>query len=130
MTLTVSDQEFAAVSALPPAERYAHFVKRAVDTEEVWTLRGQEGWVLAGDPARELIPVWPHPRYAAACASGEWEGAEPTRIALDDWLAAWLPGIERDERAVAVFPVPDGPGALAEPARLRGDLLRELEQYE
>ena len=69
MTLNVSDREFAAVSALPPAERYAHFVKRAADTEEVWSLRSRDGWALAGDSARQLIPVWPHPRKRGFCYS-------------------------------------------------------------
>jgi len=129
MPLRVEDAEFAAVSALSPAERYAHFVKRVADTEEVWSLRGADGWVLAGDSARELVPVWPHPRYAAACVSGAWSGSEPAVIPLEKWLAVWMPGIARDHRAISVFPVPLGPGKVAEAERLREDLERELERY-
>ena len=130
MTPPVSDAEFAAVSALPSAERYAHFVKRVADSEEIWSLRGKDGWILAADPTRALVPVWPHPRYAAACVSGVWTGSEPAAIPLEQWLAVWLPGIARDHRAIAVFPVPLGPGNVAEAERLREDLMRELESYE
>ncbi len=66
---TISDAEFAAVCALPAAERYAHFVKQVADGEEVWSLRNADGWVLSGNEAGdELVPVWPHARYAEACA--------------------------------------------------------------
>ena len=129
MALKVADAEFAAVSALDATERYAHFVKRVADTEELWSLRAADGWVLAGDPTRELVPVWPHPRYAAACVSGAWAGSEPAVISLEQWLAEWLPGIARDRRAIAVFPVPGGPGKVAEAERLREDLMREVDSY-
>jgi hypothetical protein len=130
MPIVVDDKEFAAVSALPPAERYAHFVKRVADTEEIWSLRGHEGWVLAGDGERELVPVWPHARYAAACATGVWSGAEPSTIALEEWLEAWSRGIARDGRGISVFPLPAGPGVVTEASRLRDDLLLELQQYD
>src|SRR6476469_4373831 len=106
MSLHISEQQFASVVALPGAERYAHRIKRVADAEEIWSLRGPAGWVLAGDAGREMVPVWPHLRYAAACAATEWAGAQPVAIPLDDWLAAWLPGLERDSRAGAAFPTP------------------------
>jgi hypothetical protein len=87
--------------------------------------------VLMGDPdEHELVPVWPHSRYAEACANESWVGAEPSSIPLDRWLEAWTPGMIRDKRQVAVFPVPSGQGVVVTPERLRVDLLQELEQYE
>jgi len=50
-------------------------------------------------------------------------------IPLAKWLAVWMPGIARDHRAISVFPVPLGPGKVAEAERLREDLERELERY-
>jgi hypothetical protein len=131
MPYSMTHQEFEAVSALPPVERYDHFIKRVVDWEEVWTLRTMNGFVLADEgEGRELIPVWPHPDYAAACANGEWSECLPEMISLDRFRKIWLPGIERDGRAVSVFPVQAGPGIVTETPRLATDLEAELTRYE
>jgi len=135
MSLNVSDKEFEAVSALPGPARYAHFIKRVADREELWGLANPEGWVLsADDEGRECLPVWPSEAYAARQAVGEWEGTTPRAITLDDWLRTWIPGMERDGKQVAVFPTrAGGEGGdnvvVVDPARLRADLGAELERY-
>lgn len=131
MAKAVNDREFAAVSALPGPARYSHFIGQVADWEEVWGLAGPSGWVLAADDdGQQLMPVWPHARYAAACAAGAWAGAVPEAIPLGRWLEAWLPGLVRDRRGVAVFPVPGGAGVPVEAQRLAADLSEALEQYE
>lgn len=131
MTKTVSDREFAAISALPGPDRYSHFIGQIADWEEVWGLRAADGWVLAADDSGQpLMPVWPHARYAEACAVGAWAGAAPEAIPLDRWLEAWLPGLTRDDRGLAVFPVPGGAGVPVEAERMAADLSEALEQYE
>ena len=85
--------------------------------------------MVGDDAGKEFMPVWPHRRYAEACAQGEWSGAEPTPIDLDRWLEAWLPGMIKDGVGVAVFPIPNGPAVPVRPERLRDDLLEELAKY-
>ncbi len=127
----VNDSQYAAVVALSGPDRYSHFVRHVADVEEVWSLRTAEGWVLASaENGRQLVPVWPHPRYAAACATGNWQGAEPAQIPLDRWLEAWTSGMQRDGRDVTVFPTPSGQGVVVPPQRLHDDLLKECSQYE
>ena len=78
MTKVVKDQEFVAVTALTAPARYSHFIEQVADWEIVWSLRGQDGWVLAAaDDGQLLAPVWPHSRYAEACANGDWSNAAP-----------------------------------------------------
>jgi hypothetical protein len=127
----VNDKEFAAVIALPPPKRYTHFIKQVVDWEQIWSLRSADGWVLAGDDeGRELVPVWPHARYAAACAQEAWQGSKPEAITLAEWMEYWLPGMQRDGRLVAVFPAPSNTGIVVTPERLHADLSEESELYE
>jgi uncharacterized protein DUF2750 len=130
MSRKVHDKEFESVFALPPARRYEHFIKRVVDWGEVWSLGCEQGWGLgADDEGHELVPVWPHERYAAACIAGDWARYQPRAISLEDWLEKWTPGMERDGRLVAVFPTPDRQSTPVEPQRLRQDLERELMRY-
>jgi hypothetical protein len=127
----VTENEFAAVTALVGADRYAYFIRHVADTQELWSLKSAEGWVLmAAGEGLALVPVWPHPRYAQGCAEDEWEGAEPAAIPLDRWLERWTPGMAQDGRHVAVFPIPGGQGVVVYPERLREDLRAECSQYE
>ena len=127
MAKQFNDREFAAVTALDGPARYSHFIGQVADWAEVWSLKSPDGWILAAAAdGQVLVPVWPHERYAAACAIGEWAGATAQAIPLDVWLERWLPGMKRDLRAVAVFPVPNGSGVVVSTERLAEDLAAEL----
>lgn len=131
MTWDLRPEEFEAVLRLPAPERYAYFVKRCGDWEEVWGLRDDRGLVTAEDEGGQVfMPIWPHAEYARACALDGWENAEPASIELDEWVEKWLPELETKRQSVSVFPVPAGNGVAAEPGRLRGDLQAEVELYE
>ena len=126
----IHDKEFAALTGMNAPDRYSVFLNRVVDWEEVWSLRSANGWCLmADDSGAEMIPVWPHERFATACASNDSE-EQAASISLDDWLDKWLPGILKDGRQVAVFPVPGGHGVIVSPTRLRADLLAQWEDPE
>jgi hypothetical protein len=106
MAKELTVQEFDAVRALPSARRYEHFIKRVVDCGSIWGLKDANGWVTAADDEnRTVFPVWPHEKYAASCAVGEWAGAAPSSISLSDWREKWVPGLRRDGNYTAVFPV-------------------------
>jgi hypothetical protein len=95
MALELSDREFEAVLSLDGPARYDHLIRRIADGEEIYGLRDADGWMLAADDTgRECMPVWPHPRYAAACAQDSWAAAVPTAIPIDDWLDTWLTDME------------------------------------
>lgn len=127
----MTDKEFQAVSALPGPKRYAHFIKRVADHEEVWSLSNRDGWVLAGDKeGREFALVWPHAEYAMACATGAWADCEPKAIPLDEWMEKWLPGLARDDRMIAVFMTPKDSGVSITSEAMARDLEAELECYE
>jgi len=128
---TPNEKEIQSVLALPARERYAHCVKRIADEERLWSLRKRDGWVLMGDEAGpEVIPVWPHSKYAARCATGEWQGALPTEIALDAWFERWIPGLRKVGRLVGVFPLPHGKAIVVEPDRFERELREELKHYD
>ena len=127
MSWDLADGETEMVLALSARERYGYFIQLAVDCGEIWGLKNDEGWVLAGDEERDALPLWPHPGFAAACAVGDWAKAVPQPITLDELLADLIPILEEDGIAVAVFPGPDGDSAVVEAKDLRGDIESEIE---
>jgi Protein of unknown function (DUF2750) len=127
----VNDEEFESVLALSANRRYEYFVKRAASHGELWGLRGDGGWVVAeDDEGNPYFPVWPHQRFAGACAEGPWRGEKPVAVEIDEWVEAWLPNLEKDGMHVAVFQTPDDLGVGIAPERLKRDLETELEQFE
>ena len=131
MAWEVNDEEFASVLALPANRRYGYFVKRAASHGEVWSLRGDGGWVVAADEQdNPHFPVWPHPRFAEACAEGPWDGEESVAVEIDEWVEAWLPKLDRDGMRIAVFQTPEDQGVGVAPLRLKRDLEDELSQFE
>ena len=127
----VNDKELAAVIALSGPDRYGYFVRTVADSEELWTLRSADGFALvAAADERELVPVWPHRRFAEAWAEIQRKGAEPAVVSLERWFEAWTTGLKKDDRGVAVFPVPNGQGVVVTPDQLHEDLSAECSQYE
>jgi hypothetical protein len=126
----IHEKELASIMAMSAPDRYSVFVRRVADWQEVWSLPSSNGWrLMADENGTEIVPVWPHKQFAAACANTSLEEVAAA-INLDDWLEKWLPGIMNDGRLVAVFPVPTGEGVVVTADRLRADLLSECEQYE
>lgn len=127
----INGKEYLSVLALNESKRYEYFIKRVADWGQVWSLKDNTGWVLYGDDKdNELVPAWPHPKYAQVCAIGEWQNAIPQAIEIHEWIERWIPGMIKDKRLVAVFPVPTNKGIRVSPERLKVDLERELENIE
>jgi hypothetical protein len=78
----------------------------------------------------EVVPVWPHERYAAACARKEWADAEATSIPLNDWRTRWLPGLRKGGRWIAVSPTGKDEGAVVTADVLEAALKEALSNYE
>lgn len=131
MPYAMNQAQFDAVVSLPAQRRYAHFVSMVADSQELWTLRNSDGFVLSEDDAGSpSIPIWPHPDYASALVGGPWADCTPARLDLDAFLSEWIPGASGETRTFAVFPTPDGRGVVVAPDRLRDDLQAESQQYE
>jgi hypothetical protein len=131
MAWTPTEKEVAAVLQLGGPQRYSYCIKRIADQEVVWSLWQEGGWALVGDDeGRQLVPVWPHEKFAALCACDVWTGYMPKSIKLNVWLERWIPGIKQDGRLVAVFPTPRNRGVAVTPVRFGEDIREELTHYE
>jgi|SRR6185312_8056725 len=129
MTWLLNSKEFASVSHLPLRERYAYFVKKVADWEELWSL-WNDGWAVMGDhQGAEAVPVWPHRLFAETAAVADWSAYAPRKISLEEWLENWTAGMDRDGRMVAVFPTDVGAAVTVTPNKLKEDLEAEASRY-
>jgi hypothetical protein len=131
MTWEVYDEEFEAVLAQPAPKRCTYFLKRVAARGQLWGLHGAGGWVIAeDDDGYKHFPVWPHPRFATACAEREWKGEKAEPIDIDEWVEGWSPKMTEDGLRVSVFQTPADQGIGVSPERLKHDLEDELSHFE
>lgn len=127
MSWDLDAKERRQILGLPARDRYSLFLQIVVDWEEAWGLRGDAGWVVGSTPdGGDSFPLWPHPTFAEPCAQGEWEGATPEAISLDELLGDLLPLLEEERMSVAIFPTPEGEGTVISPQELRHQLDAEI----
>jgi Protein of unknown function (DUF2750) len=130
-TWELNEQEFGAVSALPPGDRYNHFVKRVADWEWVWVLEAPGGGLAqAASDGGPYLAVWPHPRYAEACASDDWSGTKPAAFEVHKWVNEFLPQLVAEGTMLVVFPTPEHQGFIVPPEGMKHDIEAELSLYE
>lgn len=124
----MNHSEIDAVIKLPASKRYEYFIKKVSDFEEVWGLY-RDGWVQTGDGKHTYIPFWPKKEFAELCATKEWDDCTPKRIQLEDFMAKWLPGMQKDLISPCVFLLPENDGMIVSCNRLLSDLSEELDKY-
>jgi hypothetical protein len=113
---------------LPGEERYIAFLARVIQQVEVWTLKGDDGFIaFSDDDGRDCFPFWPDAACAKALATEDWADCQPEPLALEVFMTRWLPGMAKDGRLAAVFPAPDGSGVVIEPETLLQDLREEID---
>lgn len=127
--MKINAKQVESVLALPPIERFGHFVKVIADWQEVWGLF-ENGWALAvANDGTSVFPVWPAKEYAQLCAEGAWKGYEPRSISLVDFSNVLLPKLKADGILPGVFFTPASKGITPSVDELMAALEEELQKY-
>ena len=126
---TISELELSKAFTLELRERYDFGVEQIVLREMAWGLGDDNSWCLLGNvDGKEIMPLWPAPEYAEACAFGQFAGFLPKAITLDDVLNKWLPSLSAFGRLAAVFPARDHRSLVVPADQLKVDLLEGCSQ--
>ena len=125
----MNEKKFEGILQLTAPKKYAHFVKRVADFEEVWGLN-LDGWAMSEtDEGVKTIPFWSHSKFAEDCAIEEWEGYKPNKIDMDEFVDDWLKNLEDQKIDIVIMMDQEGNGINVKPQRLKADLEEELENY-
>ena len=127
MSYELSDTERNAAVQLNADYRYDHFISKVAQHQQLWTLKDEKGLLLLESEGDVCLPLWPHARYAQDWIQGDLAGYAPQSITLAVFLERWAEGLEQDQIAVAVFPLPDAAGIVEEASELAEALAEKLE---
>lgn len=129
MPYSLNENQFTNINKLDDAERYDYSLKQFTRFEEIWSLDSDEGWIeLSSEDGEYCLPIWPHPDFAKAWATGEWSDCTPKAIKLDIWLERWTAGLTGDDTMVVIFPKEDGAGIVLSPEEFAEDMLAAIEE--
>lgn len=126
----LTPQEIESIFKRPGERRYEYFIKKVADTEEVFGLADEEGWLMLSEGDTDALPLFPFAEFAETFRTSA--GLEENEVEMLDLneLLDWLDDIEKDGLKIAVFPNTEFSCVVMEPSRLKTDLQTELEKYD
>ncbi len=129
----ITKQEFDAIIKLSPEERYAYFIKRICDWEQIWTLYSDDNLVLNEDKKGKLeVFLFSYETFASYYAHGTngMEDAVGKCFQLDEFMGEVVEKLlSHDVNMALVFPVANAYGLKVTMKKLINDINEELENY-
>jgi len=125
-----SNTELSELDSYSTKERLHYFLTRAVESEEVWGLSNQSGWVMREADEQTILPVWPYQGLAENCAENEWQNYVPGAVSLEHFVYKLLPVMIAQEIKVEILPTTNQPGNLLDARELSSLLEGMLESGE
>ncbi|SBS33024.1 hypothetical protein MSP8887_01844 [Marinomonas spartinae] len=101
------------------SERLAYFIEQAKQTQTVWSLSNEEGFVMVETDDGDCVMVWPDAEFASQWAVEDWDDCEPIAIELSTFTGQWLPSLMQDNITIAVFPNIEDEGKLSTAEELK-----------
>ena len=109
-------------------ENYERFLVEANELEIVWNLQSDDGFAICESSQSEevlIMPFWSLESKAKLACSDDWIDYKPNPIRIDDFIDAWLHGLEDDKALVGINWNSELEGVEIEPVILIDDLLDE-----
>jgi hypothetical protein len=97
--------EVARLRGLKGPGRLLTTIDTVASTGVLWVWGDDEDTLFTEDAdGITVLPVWPWAALAEAEAAGDDPAEHPIEVKLDRFLDVWLPQLEEDGDAIAVFP--------------------------
>ena len=129
----ITEQEIEAIIKLTPQQRYAYFLKRICDWEQVWTLYEDDYIVLNEAKNGKLyILLFPFKDFAEHYATNTrgMKGVSYKSFEINEFLETIIKKLQANNVSNAlVFPVANGYGLNVSMTDMVKDIQSELENY-
>lgn len=120
MQYTPLDTEITMLVSMTAEERLHYATTRMIESEEVWSLGNENGWVIRDVDDKQFISVWPYRLLALEYGPEETDTAFPQAISLEYFVYDVLNMCKANNIWLEVFPKADD----------RGSLMRSSDLYE
>ena len=128
----MNDLSIEEINKLGCEERYEVFLAMVAESREIWILINPEKEFLkihSQDHELEFLPVWPDADFAKLYAKEGSEQLSPKCIAIPEFFAKWVPGLDNDDLLIGVLPRCGSDVWMMEPYELKSDLQDEFSNF-
>jgi len=125
-----TQNELSLLNDATPAERLDYFLTRAIEAEEVWSLRNGLGWAMKEQDGISVLPIWPYAELARACAQGSQKSNTPDAVSLEHFIYHLLPLMIDQEVQIEILPTNAQQGLVIEAKALFEIIERKLDTGE
>lgn len=129
----MNDNSFDEIIKLNCEERYEIFLDMVAEERELWILINAEKQFLkiySQDDNIEFLPIWPHSDFTRVYCQDAQEKLSPKCISVPEFFSKWVPGLERDDLKVGVFPNSGADVWIMEPSEVKSDLQDEFSNFD
>lgn len=100
------------VKVLNGEERSMLFFQYCLKTQQVWLAKNDNGFIMIDSPNGLLLPVWPHRDLVETWEEPALGIVEIVSVSLSDFMTIWLPGMEKNDTGVCIFPLNQDDGGI------------------
>jgi uncharacterized protein DUF2750 len=107
---------------------YDRFIDEANELEVVWNLQSKDGFAVCESSEfddTQVMPFWSSEQDASAACTDDWSGYQAHPVRFDEFIDAWLHGMDEDGIYVGINWNSELDGVEIEPVVLIEDLLGE-----
>ncbi len=101
----ISPEDFLELSKMQPEQRFEYALEKMISKQYLWGLYGENGWVMLKADDDACLPIWPNKEFAQAWVKQDFPDCQPKQIEFSEWVEAWLPGMQKNETLILVFPL-------------------------
>ncbi|MCW8108759.1 DUF2750 domain-containing protein [Alteromonas ponticola] len=112
ITESLPDAIIKQAAALSAEERLELFLQYVDKAGEVWVLLGENGYVMMETLEGHCLPVWPHQQLVSCWHQSQKSEASAKSIGIEEFLQTWLPGLDKNNTTLAIFPAAENEAAI------------------
>lgn len=96
--------EIQAIQQLTVTERFEYTTPRFIESEEVWSIGNEEGWLIDEKDGDAIITLWPYRQLAAEYAQERQPDSGPQSVSLEHFLYTVLKQCSTHDIKLEILP--------------------------
>jgi hypothetical protein len=96
------------ISTMSDAQRLEYFLTRTMESEEVWGLVDNEGWLLQENNGRTILPIWPYRQFVEDCIDSD--SVRAGSVSLEHFVDNILHSLVAGDIDLEIWPAPEHKG--------------------
>jgi hypothetical protein len=114
MQYAPTSSELQLLQTLSAIERFEYTTPRLIESEEVWSIGNDDGWLIREQGEQQIIAIWPYRQLAAEYAQVQEPDSTPQSVSLEQFLYGVLKQCRSHDIKLEIMPTPQQSGQIVE----------------